>query len=96
MGLTYSSVVRAEPAAVLAWHSRAGAITRLMPPWQPVRVVREAPSVRGGHPFGYPELERAPRPDLGRDLPAALPPGGTNPEPDPPRIGSRAGREGSA
>jgi hypothetical protein len=48
MGLTYSSVVRAEPEEVFAWHSRAGAITRLMPPWQPVRVAREAPSVRGG------------------------------------------------
>jgi ligand-binding SRPBCC domain-containing protein len=48
MGLTYSSVVRAEPGEVSAWHSRPGATTRLMPPWQPVRVVREAPSVRDG------------------------------------------------
>ena len=48
MGLTYSSVVGAEPDEVFAWHSRAGAITRLMPPWQPVRVAREAPSVRDG------------------------------------------------
>lgn len=48
MGLTYSSVVRAEPEEVFAWHSRPGAIRRLMPPWQPVRVVREAPSVRDG------------------------------------------------
>src|ERR1700723_3749274 len=48
MGLTYSSVVRAEPDEVFAWHSRAGAITRLMPPWHPVRVAREAPSVRDG------------------------------------------------
>jgi uncharacterized protein len=48
MGLTYSSVVCAEPEEVFAWHSRPGAITRLMPPWQPVRVVREAPSVRDG------------------------------------------------
>ena len=48
MGLTYSSVVRAAPAGVFASHSRPGAITRLMPPWQPVRVVREAPSVRAG------------------------------------------------
>ena len=48
MGLTYSSVVRAEPDEVFAWHSRAGAITRLMPPWQPVRVAWEAPSVRDG------------------------------------------------
>ena len=48
MGLTYSSVVLAEPEEVFAWHSRPGAITRLMPPWQPVRVAREAPSVRDG------------------------------------------------
>ena len=48
MGLTYSSVVHAEPDEVFAWHSRPGAITRLMPPWQPVRVAREAPSVRDG------------------------------------------------
>ena len=38
MGLTYSSVVREEPDEVFAWHSRPGAITRLMPPWQPARV----------------------------------------------------------
>ncbi|TVZ04817.1 TIGR01777 family protein [Trebonia kvetii] len=48
MGLTYSSVVLAEPAEVFAWHTRPGAITRLMPPWQPARVAREAPSVRDG------------------------------------------------
>ena len=48
MGLTYSSVVRAAPEEVFAWHSRPGAIRRLMPPWQPVRVVQEAPSVRDG------------------------------------------------
>ena len=48
MGLTYSSVVREEPDEVFAWHSRPGAITRLMPPWQPVRVARESPSIRDG------------------------------------------------
>lgn len=48
MGLIYSSVVDSEPDEVFAWHSRPGAITRLMPPWQPVRVAREAPSVRDG------------------------------------------------
>ena len=48
MGLMYFSVVRAEPDEVFAWHSRPGAITRLMPPWQPVRVAREALSVRDG------------------------------------------------
>ncbi len=48
MGLTYSSVVHAEPDEVFDWHSRPGAITRLMPPWQPVRVAQETPSVRDG------------------------------------------------
>jgi uncharacterized protein len=48
MGLTYSSVVRAEPGEVFAWHSRAGALTRLTAPWLPVRVARETPSVRDG------------------------------------------------
>ena len=48
MGLTYSSVVSAAPDEVFAWHSRPGAITRLMPPWQPVRVTSEASSVRDG------------------------------------------------
>ena len=48
MGLTYSRVVRAEPAVVSAWHSPPGAITRLMPPWQLVRVARGVPPVRDG------------------------------------------------
>ena len=48
MGLTYSSVISAEPEEVFGWHTRRGAITRLLPPWQPVRVVQEAPSVRDG------------------------------------------------
>src|SRR6201996_646084 len=48
MGLTYSSVVPAEPDEVFAWHGRPGAITRLMPPWQPVRVTQEASSIRDG------------------------------------------------
>jgi uncharacterized protein (TIGR01777 family) len=48
MGLKYSSVVRAEPDEVFAWHARPGAILRLMPPWQPVRVAQEAASVRDG------------------------------------------------
>jgi uncharacterized protein (TIGR01777 family) len=48
MGLTYSSVVQADQQEVFAWHTRPGAITRLLPPWQPVRVAREAASVRDG------------------------------------------------
>jgi hypothetical protein len=42
MGLTYSSVVDAPLGEVFAWHTRPGAITRLMP----VQVEREAGSVR--------------------------------------------------
>jgi uncharacterized protein (TIGR01777 family) len=33
---------------VFAWHGRPGAIKRLMPPWQPVGVAREAGDLRAG------------------------------------------------
>ena len=42
MGLQYSSVVDAPVAEVFAWHERPGALLRLLPPWQPIRVVQEA------------------------------------------------------
>lgn len=48
MGLTYASVVNAPLGEVFAWHGRPGAITRLMPPWQPVRLERESGSLRHG------------------------------------------------
>src|SRR5215470_646530 len=51
MGLTYSSVVDAAVDDVFSWHTRPGAITRLTPPWQPVRVIREvsgSPALRDG------------------------------------------------
>ena len=48
MGLKYCSVVDAPLDEVFAWHARPGAITRLMPPWLPARVEREAGSVRDG------------------------------------------------
>jgi uncharacterized protein (TIGR01777 family) len=48
MGLVYSSVVDAPIYEVFDWHSRPGAITRLSPPWQPVRVVAEADSLKNG------------------------------------------------
>ena len=48
MGLVYSSVVDAPIYEVFDWHTRPGAITRLTPPWQPVRVVAEADSLRNG------------------------------------------------
>ena len=47
MGLTYSSVVDASLDEVFSWHARPGAITRLAPPWQPVRVIREAAGASG-------------------------------------------------
>jgi uncharacterized protein (TIGR01777 family) len=48
MSFTYSSVVDADLGEVFAWHGRRGAITRLMPPWRPVKVLREATSLRDG------------------------------------------------
>jgi uncharacterized protein (TIGR01777 family) len=48
MGFTYSSVVDADLHEVFAWHGRPGAIIRLLPPWQPVRVRQEARSLRDG------------------------------------------------
>jgi uncharacterized protein (TIGR01777 family) len=48
MGLTYSSVVDASLGDVFSWHTRPGAITRLTPPWLPIRVLREASSLRDG------------------------------------------------
>jgi uncharacterized protein (TIGR01777 family) len=48
MGLKYSSVIDTPLDEVFAWHGRPGAITRLMPPWPPVQVEREAGSVRDG------------------------------------------------
>jgi len=48
MGLTYSSVIDAGQDEVFSWHTRPGAVTRLLPPWQPVRVLHEAGSLRDG------------------------------------------------
>ncbi len=48
MGLEYSSVVDAPIDDVFAWHARPGAFTRLSPPWQPMRLVSEATSLRDG------------------------------------------------
>jgi len=48
MGIIYSSVVDAPISEVFEWHARPGAIYRLMPPWQPVRVGQEAGSLRDG------------------------------------------------
>jgi uncharacterized protein len=55
MGLVYSSVVDAPIYEVFDWHTRPGAITRLAPPWQPVRVVAETDSLeRGRAELGLP------------------------------------------
>src|ERR1700748_1241734 len=48
MSISYSSVVDAPIDEVFAWHARPGALTRLSPPWQPVRAGQEATSLRDG------------------------------------------------
>lgn len=48
MTFVYRSRVEASPDEVFAWHTRPGAFDRLMPPWQPVHLAREASSVRDG------------------------------------------------
>jgi len=48
MALEYSSVVDAPIDDVFAWHARPGAFNRLSPPWQPMRLVSEASSLRDG------------------------------------------------
>ncbi|GAB2477344.1 TIGR01777 family oxidoreductase [Promicromonospora xylanilytica] len=52
---TWSSVVGLPRSEVFAWHQRPGAVTRLTPPWLPVRVVREAASLADGEAvLGFP------------------------------------------
>jgi uncharacterized protein (TIGR01777 family) len=48
MGIEYESVVDHPLAEVFAWHSRPGAMPRLVPPWQPMTVVAEAASLADG------------------------------------------------
>jgi uncharacterized protein len=48
VSITATSTVDAAVGDVFAWHERPGALTRLLPPWQPLRVRREADSLRGG------------------------------------------------
>ncbi|MET9000316.1 TIGR01777 family oxidoreductase [Amycolatopsis sp. NPDC004169] len=48
MARIFRSVVRSALDDVFAWHARPGAIARLTPPWQPVRVGAEAGSLRDG------------------------------------------------
>ena len=46
--LTRQSVLPASREETFAWHERPGAIERLTPPWEPVRVEQEADSLRVG------------------------------------------------
>lgn len=48
MGIEFESVVEHPLAEVFAWHTRPGAMTRLVPPWQPMSVVAETESLADG------------------------------------------------
>lgn len=48
MSITVSGTAPAPVDEVFAWHERPGALTRLLPPWQPVRVRSEAADLRSG------------------------------------------------
>lgn len=48
MGIEYASVVAHPLDEVFAWHTRGGAMRRLVPPWQPMRVVKETESLADG------------------------------------------------
>jgi uncharacterized protein (TIGR01777 family) len=48
MAYEHRCVVDSPIEAVFAWHARPGALERLTPPWQPVKVSREAASLRDG------------------------------------------------
>lgn len=48
MGIEYASVVGHPLDQVWAWHTRPGAMRRLVPPWQPMRVVKETESLADG------------------------------------------------
>lgn len=48
MGIEYASVVGHPLETVWDWHTRRGAMRRLVPPWQPMRVVAETESLADG------------------------------------------------
>jgi uncharacterized protein (TIGR01777 family) len=48
VGIEYASVVDHSLDEVFAWHTRPGAMRRLVPPWQPMRVVKETESLADG------------------------------------------------
>jgi uncharacterized protein len=48
MGIEHESVVDHPLAEVFAWHARRGAMRRLVPPWQPMKVLVETESLADG------------------------------------------------
>jgi len=48
MGIEFESIVDHPLAEVFAWHTRPGAMSRLVPPWQPMTVVAETESLADG------------------------------------------------
>ncbi len=48
VGIEYASIVDHPLDEVFAWHTRPGAMRRLVPPWQPMRVVAETNSLADG------------------------------------------------
>ena len=48
MGIEFESVVEYPLGEVFTWHTRPGAMTRLVPPWQPMSVVAETESLADG------------------------------------------------
>ncbi len=48
MGIEYQDVVDHPLETVFGWHSRPGAMTRLIPPWQPMTAVSETASLADG------------------------------------------------
>ncbi|EID09002.1 hypothetical protein MXEN_21207 [Mycobacterium xenopi RIVM700367] len=48
MGIEYHSIVGHPQPDVFAWHTRPGAMARLIPPWQPMTVLAEAESIADG------------------------------------------------
>jgi uncharacterized protein (TIGR01777 family) len=48
VSISVSSIVSSPIEDVFAWHERTGALARLLPPWQPIRIKREAANLRNG------------------------------------------------
>lgn len=48
MSIVQQSILEAPIDEVFDWHTRPGAFARLLPPWQPMRVVAETPSLGHG------------------------------------------------